>query len=86
MEKTSVIKLLILHTPKKSDKGKHYLNLSGKAFLLADKVTLQPFIIVWLSWHLLCIITIFLNRRYHLLILQLPGLQLRIQLSPLHCK
>lgn len=43
MEKTPVIKLLILHTPKKSDKEKNYLNLGGKAFLPADKVTLQSF-------------------------------------------
>lgn len=38
MEKTSVIKLLILHTPKKSDKGKHYLNLSGKGNVNADLI------------------------------------------------
>jgi len=42
MEKTSVIKLFTLYTPKKLDKGKHYLNLSRKIFLLVDKVTLQP--------------------------------------------
>lgn len=41
MEKTSVIKLFTLHTAKKLDKGKHYLNLSRKVFLLIDKVILH---------------------------------------------